>query len=671
MKKRLIQKVLCVFCSFVIFCSAVGCTDNGENRNENINLDYMGESVVFEEKDVYLLEKSKSDYVIVIEENADDNEVFASRELQTFFGEATGVDLPIISDSEVTYNATSKFISIGDTTISEQAGVAADERDLKKQGYKLQTVGNSVFLRGATSTGSLYAVYDFLYYEFGFEYYFTDVYSLDTNVANLKLKIYDITEIPDIDEMTTPCSGMISSDKVNMRRFRVTEQSNWLIPVYGNYISVHNVFFMLDPAKYLEEHAAWYSDDIGVSTEDGRVKGQLCFSAHGIESEQEAMFNEFVKVVKAGLAASDGTVFSISQNDYNTFCDCDSCLQAKKTYGANSALVILLCNRLSDYFSEWFETEEGAPYKRDIKFVFLAYQQILEAPATLKPNGKYEANDTSLICRDNVGVYLAADSFNYTYGFEQSTNAGIIESMKAWQALTNNFIYWTYDINFNHYLIPYDSFFSKQDFYRFMAESGAIIINDQGQVDNLNGSTAWGNVKSYLSTKLRWNVDADVSVLTKRYFKTCYKDAADDMYSVYLQYKAHYQEMKRKLAAGEYSVSDEGTLGNIFADIRQREFWPKKILESWYGTFKKAIAVADAKRVTEPAYERVYQMIAAELVSPLYMLLSLYADFYETVQLETMKIEFKQYCTEAGILKHCDSTANGDIEKLYETLGII
>ena len=672
MKNRFLVKFLSLALSVItaLSCFAlVGCSKESKSSSDPNHYRKVVET------QEWLVKEAKTDYSILISADADDNIVTASRELQTLFKEATGITLNILTDDAVTYSKDGKFLSIGKNKASNAVGLVADKSKIKAQGFYIKTVDNSIFMIGGTSLGSLYSVYEFLSIQFGFEHYFTDVYYIDKNVTDISFNLYDVREIPDIDVMTVPSVGYIQYNSENANRMRVVPISGWSIP-QNNYNNVHNAFQILPYEKFLEEHPRWYTtSDITEIKE-----GQLCFSAHtnlldpnADMTEYNAFVNEIATVIKLGLTKSQADIFTISQRDNKGFCNCDDCNAISNYYGAKSSLLVLLCNRLSDMMNEWFETPEGEPYKRDLKILFLAYQDVEEAPAVYNSEtGKYKANHPDMVCRPNVGVQMASLSVYNTFDFKHEVNKERKENILAWRALTNNFTFWIYDVNFQNYFVPYDSFIIKKDFYKLLAESGTMVLNDQGQTQNLGTCTAWGNLKSYLETKLRWDIDVDLVALTKRYFEVCYKTAADTMYNVYLQYKAHAHDIKIKASKGAFGEKiGEGTLGDIFGGLENSKLWEKPMLESWLAQFKKALTELDQIKESDPnGYALAYKMICGELISPLYMLVKLHDTAYSSDTLVAMKKEFKNYCEISGIDYYMDSTASGGIQNLYKELGI-
>ena len=175
----------------VFLAGAVGC-----NKNPDGNVDGNGDNVNF--TDFVLAEKGKSEYSIIIPENASEYETFAAEELRNLFLEATGAQLAIYSDKGRTFSDSAKYISISDTEVLKGSGVEADYAVYKESGTRLKNVGSCVILTGARDEGALYAVYDFLNILFDYEYYDVDAYRLNKS-DTVKLPVLDVSNIPDND----------------------------------------------------------------------------------------------------------------------------------------------------------------------------------------------------------------------------------------------------------------------------------------------------------------------------------------------------------------------------------------------------------------------------------------------------------------------------------------
>ena len=139
-----------------------------------------------------MVKDGKTSYKVVVPEIETQSVSYAKSELSRFFKEATGIDLKFVKDTGLTHNAENRYISLGDTSLYKSLNRSDDMRSLKKDGTKIFTKDNTVYIIGGAETGVLNGVYDFLKINFGFEYFFTDSYTLRTNVTNLKLLDYDV-----------------------------------------------------------------------------------------------------------------------------------------------------------------------------------------------------------------------------------------------------------------------------------------------------------------------------------------------------------------------------------------------------------------------------------------------------------------------------------------------
>ena len=632
-KKRLSITII-ITLIFVIACSSLGTL-----------LSAFGS----DDKDI--VKRGQSDYSIVIPENANDGEKNGSKELQLFFEEATGVRLPIVSDAGKT--AGGKYFSIGNTSFVPQT-VKDSIAGLKSCGYTIKTVGDTVYLIGPSAYGTLYSVYGYLARDFGFEYYFTDTYTLNKGVGDLKLTDFDVKAEPDIDMMTYPSVGIIMSNSTNKMRFNALSYEEVFITANGT-SKTHNLFWILpNPATdsyFFTQHRKWYAGD-------SNSPSTACFTAHGDKTSYASMQNYFLDVIKKGLKKSSAYVFQIAQPDYCGFCDCAACTKAKNTYGGESGIMVKFCNDLCAKVYDWFETAEGAPYKRDFKLVFLAYQSVAYAPTG------------NITCDDNVGVYLAFDGFKSSYGLhEDNGNESLYQTVINWSKKTHNFLFWLYDVNFEWYFYPYDTSAYKQDFYKLMKEVGTLAYNDEGQHQNEKNLACWANLKNYITSKLHWDVNANVEVLTKNFFKNCYKDAWEIMYNVYSEYKAHWAVMKYKVEKGLLD-DNQGELRSIFGALNQRKFWGLSMLESWIAQFKSAIAAIEPlKQTDKAAYDRAYMMICGEIICPMSIILELYRSELSAQEFNSRAAEFKSYVDDSQIGYWADGLSS-TISSCYEYLGI-
>ena len=189
---RLICAVLSIITVVAVFPGCSSDKNGGKKVNPNHNFSY-------EETDRYILRDGVTEYKVVAPKSDVIEMSYAKTELITIFEEATGVTLKSESDEGLVHTKEGKYISLGNTSLYKSSGIDADLSAIKEDGVRIITKDNTVYLLGGSAKGVLYAVYDFLKMNFGFETYYKDCYTLDKNVKNLKLMNYDVTDIPDID----------------------------------------------------------------------------------------------------------------------------------------------------------------------------------------------------------------------------------------------------------------------------------------------------------------------------------------------------------------------------------------------------------------------------------------------------------------------------------------
>ncbi|MBR2498605.1 MAG: DUF4838 domain-containing protein [Clostridia bacterium] len=588
------------------------------------------------------IDGNTDDYRIVIPENADGNERTAAHELQKFVEEATSIRIPIIRDN-ANFNVTDgvKYFSVGNTSTTKfSARENIDLTNAKDNGYVIKTQGDVIYLLGKTTFGTSNAVYGYLNEAYGFEYYFTDTYDL-TASNTVIFGNYNLTVNPDIDSLTGPNVGFVQQNSINRHRFGVNANEELFIPANGS-TGVHNVDKIVTESD-MAAHPDWVSTD----------GGTLCFSArsHG-GTEYVAMQNHFLEVIKKGLAQSSANIFLIAQPDNQASCSCSACKGSSWYDKYNTSDVLLrFCNDLVDKVYDWFETTDGQVYSRDFKIYFLAYHTTQEPPKEITFN-------------ENVGVYVAFDGFYGSYSLTNTTNSSYVTKANSWKTKSNgNFGFWLYDLNADEYAYPYDTSVYRQAFYQQL--EGAKFINEQGQFQHDKNAMTWGNYKNYISSKLRWDSyldSATLTTLTENFFKACYKDAWDEMLGVYNAQLTYWTSLRN-------SYSNSYDLGNIFGKIDTSTYWNKTDVEAWYNGFKNAFTALEGQRASldTVTYTRIHDMICAEIISPMTMLIELHG--YKTNT--TFVNEFKQYVTDSGIRFPWDGTGAGSsISYWYGTLEI-
>ena len=165
--KDIFKKITVVFLAAMMAMMGASCKGkNGDSSSTGSEEPPIVEDV---ETDTDLIKNGATSYSIVVPTQSDKTILTASKELQYFFAEATGITLEIKTDSGIAYDENAHYLSIGKTSIYQGSGITTTYEELGESGLKLNTKGKTIIMSGYTSNGAMYAMYEFLERTFNLE----------------------------------------------------------------------------------------------------------------------------------------------------------------------------------------------------------------------------------------------------------------------------------------------------------------------------------------------------------------------------------------------------------------------------------------------------------------------------------------------------------------------
>lgn len=611
MKKTVIRIIAILMC--ICCLSFMSCKKHKVEKEENLLF-----------TDYPFITESISDYKIVYPQDADpsDSTYKAARELKKYLETATGAVLPIISDAAVTYSEDNTYLSVGDTSLLQEAGIEIDSAQLQSSGLRIKTVGKSVYMTGATQYGTLYAVYEFLNRLFGMETYAIDETVIQTGVKTLNLPDMDVTEIPSFNYRIGKYGTYTSEFRDLMR---VHSEERFMAPLYSTLY--HNSFKALPPDTYKTAHPDWYSTD-GL---------QLCYLAHGNEEEYAQMVEAASVVLAECLAAApDASTISFTHEDYDTWCGCSACSASKAKYGVDSATAIHFINDVAEATNAKLR-EAGDT--RDIVYWIFAYGPTLKAPVVETDKG-YQPVDEGVNMRDNnIGVIYAPILMDYTKPMTHINNTGYKDVFAQWAALTDNIYFWGYDTIFCDYFDVHNTFGTIQENLRVAKEYNVTAAMLQGQHDQRT-SSCFNNFKIYLAAKFQWNLDESYEDLFNAFFDNYFKDASETMKTLFINLTTHCSWF-----ANEYNVYGQGGISTV-----KETYFPKGAVNNWMKLIEQAYKDIEGLQNTDSAlYKKVSDRITLESLAFRYLLIELYGADYLDSELTEMKNDFRRDCGKLGV----------------------
>ncbi len=622
--KRYIKTIACLLAALSAF-SITGCNLCKKPTGDKEQEQYLtGASLPNVEGTIHerfvgttsykLLKNGTTEYKILVHEAQKTQLIEAISELQLIFYNATGVQLEVVLDNGIGFDANAKYISLGETSALISSGIEVDYTNLGLQGYQLETKGQTLFVCGQ-SRGVLYGVYDLLKVLVDFETYSNLISYMETGVTDIALPDLKIKEVPDI-EYRIPVTGAQLANKVTTHRMFMQLKDEAIVGE-GN---AHNILKYIVPLeKNMDEHPDWFSGD----------RTQLCYTAHGNQEEYDLMVAEAVANIQEILDRTPNQhIMSITQMDVQTWCECSVCQDLEDYYGTNAASQIRFVNEVTAEVKEWLDTERNG---REVEFMFFAYHKSEAAPAVQnEEDGTWTAVDDTVKLNDNVSVWIAPLYEDYTVSVTDSNSVNIRTMMESWHAVANSYFVWAYNVYFDNYLIPYDSYASLQDLVKYFVLHNTKFLWTQGNW-NLHQNTGYDSLKGYLFAKLMWNCNLDINTLIADYFDKVYREASDIMESSFWAWRAH-SEMQRAL----------GRSGNIYSSPDEMKYWPKRYLVGQLDRMEEAKqAIAKYETTNPELYQAIYDSIVCETISPRYLILELYSNTLEKTELAEFKAQFK------------------------------
>ncbi len=535
----------------------------------------------------YLVFEGKSDFEILIEDNASPCNQFAAQELQYFVKEACGVELDIRKESET---KKIKHISIGDTKASSFLEI--DRAKLNGDGFKIFSLGENIYVKGGYDRATLYGVYDFIESVLGVKFIADDCVHIPKQ-KNIEIPKMRVTEIPDF-ETRGYFSHAIIKFPLHAARMRMTCQWDTDVEKYGggwlsrwNQNELHSTFRYLPQAEYVESHPDWYDYAPHDIMQDGSIRGgQLCLT-NGLDDNDEyddtkdSNLKQLIENLKKDIISHPQVeYFIVGQMDGHFPKPCERCKKAAERNGGFGGLVTIFTNVIAQQIAEW--AKEIMP-ERKIVIVTFAYNWSSEPPVK-EENGKLVPLNKKVIVRDNVATMLIPRRKCMYHKLSDKNcpyNVNGIDSLKGWAELTKNLMIWDHQTNFlvHHFYFPHLTTI-QDNLLEYKKVGVKLILSQVGCWESRYYNTL---LDCYIYSKLMWNVEQDVGGLVREFNKYYFGEKYCEEVENYLSYMENfYAEMDEKNAFH--------TCGNLLYEYGKSDFLnPEYYTIEFLTTAKKMI----------------------------------------------------------------------------------
>jgi hypothetical protein len=446
--------------------------------------------------ELLLAEQGRTDYRIVVADDASPSTRHGAEELQAFLAPISGAKLDIVSDKTP---PAEKEIVLGDNARLRSLGVAIDLPSLGNEGYVIRTVGSRLVIAGGSLRGNLYGVYGLLEDHLGCRWFAPGVSRIPQR-PRLTLGSIDEKKVPALEyrePRTLDCldGDWCARNRMNSSHGRLEAKQGGKV-CFADGFFVHTFSRLVPPQTYFKEHPEYFSL-VGGKRRDGYA--QLCCT------NEDVIRICTQRILEAMRAQPQATVFSVSQNDTDLHCQCDKCQALARAEGSQMAPVLALVNRVADAAQKEFP---------DKAIETLAYQWTRHPPKTLRP-------------RPNVIVRLCSIECCFSHPLatcDSPANRAFCADLRGWSQVSQRLWVWDYVTDFANYLLPFPNQRVLQPNIRLFVANHVRGIFEEGPGDTASSEMAL--LRGYLMAKFLWNPDYDQNQAINEFLEGYYGPAA-------------------------------------------------------------------------------------------------------------------------------------------------
>jgi len=500
---------------------------------------------------MYLVKNGACPYRIVISGQATTAQKYAADQLRDYLTQMTGAPIGVMPDN---IPGLDKEICVGPTNREDAPSLDRVEHD----GFQIKAVGQRLFISGKLERGTLYGVYGLLEDVLGCRFY---------AMGCEKIPQRNDIEIPDDFDLVENApfyygriTSWLSAHNISAD-FRAKRRQNMSLADERHGASVYQfhtchtfVRRYVSPTKY-GDHPEYYALTPDGKRLDDPEWGQLCLSNPDVLAIT-------IEELKQDMRDHPECIsFNLSQNDTCEYCHCPRCAAIDAEEGSTCGTVLRFVNACADAIRDEFP---------DKMIEMLAYQWTRQLPKLTKPRDNVEVRLCTIECcfshpLDECETTTASFASKYaTQSFQKD--------MEDWAKVSKMLGIWDYTTNFANYMTPFPNIPVLQRNIKYFLRNKTVAIYEQGNSQGISGE--FGELRSYLLSRLMWNPDIDVEADTWDFMTGFYGQAA--------------RPLKAYLDLVNKTVAETGEHHCIYHAPSEKRFPPAMIAEA-----KKLFAEAE------------------------------------------------------------------------------
>ena len=467
-----------------------------------------------------LVKDGRSNYSICVSPKATAAETRAADELRRFIGEMSGATLPVVN----TCTARGRYLRV-----NAGEGLGPEE-------FRIEVSGDAITIEGGRPRGTLYGVYTFLD-RLGCRW-FTSQVSRIPKMRTIDLPAMKERGKPAFEYREVYVTEALERDwaarnRTNGSNTKLDESTGGKVEYYP---FVHSFYDLVPPSKYFKEHPEYFSLIDGARRVE---RGQLCLTNPEVLKIGVARVREWI------AQHPTAQIISVSQNDWEGWCECDRCKRVEQDEGGqHSGPLLRFVNAVAD---------EIVKTNPDKLIDTLAYWYTENPPSKVRP-------------RPNVRIRLCPIGVCESHPYEKCPrSAYFVKNLKAWSAITNQLYIWHYNTNFSHYLAPFPDYDELAADIPLYKRNGVVGLFMEGSYPPGGGGED-AELRSYLMARLLWDPTVNVDRETNEFMQGVYGPAAKPM-------RAYFDLLQREVQMAPKGLGQHIWIFNL--PVFSRAFRPE------------------------------------------------------------------------------------------------
>ncbi|MBN1939210.1 MAG: DUF4838 domain-containing protein, partial [Candidatus Aminicenantes bacterium] len=330
---------------------------------------------------------------------------------------------------------------------------------LQYDGFALSVSEGNLYVSGRAGRGVVYGVVHLLEKYFGCRR-FSPAAEIFPKRDDLALPAFLETDSPKNEVRIV--NGAFADDPDYRDWLRLHDHRE----LYGRGYYVHTFQKLIPWQAHFTDHPEYFALMNGK-----RLIDQPCLS-------RPEVFDIAVAGLREEMAAQpDRMIWSVSQNDNFSYCQCPECRKIIEEEGSPAGPVIRFVNRVAALFPDKIIST-------------LAYQYSRPAPRRTRP-------------APNVEVMLCTIELNRSRPIaEDPSSRAFVRDIEDWGKICGRLYLWDYTVDFSHFVSPFPNLHVLQPNIRFFVRNG---VRRHFQQTNTGPGHEFSELKAYLLARLLWN----------------------------------------------------------------------------------------------------------------------------------------------------------------------